>query len=265
VPESVVRVSVFVSLFVLLATAEAMWPRRRGSVPRSARWPHNLGLVALDRLVLSLVPAATATVVAAQVHEAGWGLLPRLGLSPLAHGALALILLDLTIYAQHRLFHGLPVLWRLHLVHHVDTEYDVTTASRFHPLEILLSQGIKLSAIAAFGAPVGAVLLFEIILNSTAMFNHANLSLPVGIDTWLRRVIVTPDMHRVHHSSTPAETHSNFGFNIPLWDHLFGSYRAQPALGHDRMVIGQPFYRDPSELRLDRLLTQPFRRPSDDP
>jgi len=169
------------------------------------------------------------------------------------------IVLDLAIYLQHVLFHAVPVLWRLHRMHHADLEFDVSTGVRFHPIEILLSMGIKLGVVAALGTPAVAVLVFEVLLNATSMFNHGNVRLPARTDRVLRWIVVTPEMHRVHHSVVPRETNSNFGFNLPWWDRLFGTYRAQPAAGHEGMTIGIAQFRDPSELRLDRLLIQPFR------
>ncbi len=171
---------------------------------------------------------------------------------------LAVVLLDLAIYFQHVLFHAVPALWRLHRVHHADTDFDVTTGTRFHPIEIVLSVGIKCVAVAAIGAPAMAVVVFEVLLNATAMFNHANGRLPESVDRRLRWLVVTPDMHRVHHSIVMREMNSNFGFNLPYWDHLFGTYRAQPAAGHDAMTIGLEDFRDRRDARLDRLLLLPF-------
>jgi sterol desaturase/sphingolipid hydroxylase (fatty acid hydroxylase superfamily) len=172
----------------------------------------------------------------------------------------SVVVLDLVIYLQHVLFHAVPALWRLHRMHHADLEFDVTTGARFHPIEIVLSMLIKLSVIGALGAPAVAVLIFEVLLNGTAMFNHSNIRLPTSMDRVLRWFIVTPDMHRVHHSVIVRETNSNFGFNLPWWDRLFGTYRDQPAAGHDAMTIGIEQIRDPAEQRLDRMLTQPFRK-----
>jgi len=192
----------------------------------------------------------------AQSH--GWGVFNLLAVPAWVATPAAVILLDLVIYGQHVMFHAVPVLWRLHRMHHADLEFDVTTGLRFHPVEILLSMAIKLAAIMAFGAPPLAVLIFEVLLNATSLFNHANIRVP--LDRLLRLVVVTPDMHRVHHSIERRETDSNFGFNLPWWDRLFGTYRAQPALGHQGMTIGIDRFRDPRELRLDRMLWQPFRR-----
>ena len=171
-----------------------------------------------------------------------------------------MVVLDLVIYLQHVLFHAVPALWRLHRMHHADLEFDVTTGTRFHPIEIVLSMLIKLTVIGALGAPALSVLIFEVLLNATAMFNHSNVQLPAPVDCILRWLVVTPDMHRVHHSVVVRETNSNFGFNLPWWDRLFGTYRAQPEAGHEGMTIGVKEIRDPAEQRLDRMLTQPFRK-----
>jgi sterol desaturase/sphingolipid hydroxylase (fatty acid hydroxylase superfamily) len=214
-------------------------------------------VVVIDTLFVRILFPVTAVGLA--LLAKGWGLFAVLGLSGWAAVVLGVILLDLAIYLQHVLFHAVPVLWRLHRMHHADLEFDVTTGSRFHPIEILLSMGIKLGVVAALGIPAVAVLLFEVLLNATAMFNHGNVRLPARIDHILRWFIVTPDMHRVHHSIRVSETNSNFGFNLPWWDRLFGTYRDQPAAGHEGMTIGITQFRDPIELRLDRMLLQPFR------
>ncbi len=241
----------------------ALWeiaaPRRRQAIGRLQRWPANLGIVALDTLTVRLVfpVAAVDTALLAETH--GWGLFHLLRapawLAPIA----SVIALDLVIYIQHVLFHVVPVFWRLHRMHHTDLEFDVTTRVRFHPIEIALSMVIKLGVVAALGAPAVAVLIFELLLNATSLFNHGNVRVPKRLDRVLRWIIVTPDMHRVHHSIVPRETDSNFGFNHPWWDHLFGTYRAQPAAGHDGMTLGIGQFRDPAELRLHRMLAQPFR------
>jgi sterol desaturase/sphingolipid hydroxylase (fatty acid hydroxylase superfamily) len=202
----------------------------------------------------------TTAVGLALIAEArGWGLIQALELPIWAGVPLAVMALDLAIYLQHVLFHAVPALWRLHRMHHADLEFDVTTGARFHPVEILLSMGIKLGVIAALGTPAVAVLLFEVLLNATSMFNHSNVRMPDRLDRVLRWIVVTPDMHRVHHSIVARETNSNFGFSLPWWDRLFGTYRDQPAAGHRTMTIGIEQFRDPAEQRLDRMLTQPFR------
>lgn len=257
--EPAIRLAAFAGILAAMAALEALLPRRHRAFGRLRRWPNNLGVVVVNTVVLRLVfpTAAVGVALAAEAH--GVGLLPWLGLpQPMAVLA-AVVLLDLAIYLQHVLFHAVPALWRLHRMHHADLDFDVTTALRFHPVEILLSMVIKLMVVVALGAPAVAVLVFEVLLNATAMFNHANLRLPAWLDRALRPVLVTPDMHRVHHSAVPQETDSNFGFNLALWDRLFGTYRAEPAAGHHAMTIGIEQFRDPGELRLDRMLTQPLR------
>jgi sterol desaturase/sphingolipid hydroxylase (fatty acid hydroxylase superfamily) len=257
--EPVIRLAAFAAVLAAMAGLEALLPRRRRSFGRLRRWPSNLGVVVVDTIVLRLVFPTAAVGVALAAEARGVGLLPWLGLpAPLAV-LVAVVLLDLAIYLQHVLFHAVPALWRLHRMHHADLDFDVTTGLRFHPAEILLSMVIKLAVVVALGAPAVAVLIFEVLLNATSMFNHANLRLPSRLDRGLRRVLVTPDMHRVHHSVVPRETNSNFGFNLALWDRLFGTYRAQPAAGHEAMTIGIEQFRDAGELRLDRMLTQPLR------
>ncbi len=257
--EPVIRLAAFAGVLAAMVALEALLPRRHRSFPRLRRWPSNLGIVAVDTLLLRLV-FPTAAVGAALAAEArGIGLLPWLGLPGPVAVLAAVVLLDLAIYLQHLLFHSVPALWRLHRMHHADLDFDVTTGLRFHPVEILLSMVIKLAVVVALGAPAVAVLLFEVLLNASSMFNHANLRLPPWLDRALRPVLVTPDMHRVHHSAVPRETNSNFGFNLALWDRLFGTYRAQPAAGHEAMTVGIEDFRDPVELRLDRMLTQPLR------
>lgn len=259
--EALVRASAFACVFLAMAVWEALAPRRARLLPRAARWPGNLGIVVLDTAVLRLLPPLAAVGAAAYAAQRGWGLLAAVDLPGWADLVLAVVLLDLAIYAQHVAFHAVPVLWRLHRMHHADLDFDVTTGARFHPVEIVLSAAIKCAVVAAIGAPAAAVVLFEVILNATAMFNHANVRLPAALDRVLRLAVVTPDMHRVHHSLRPEETNSNYGFNLPWWDRLFGTYRAQPADGHEAMTIGLAQFRSPGELRLDRMLVQPLRTP----
>jgi sterol desaturase/sphingolipid hydroxylase (fatty acid hydroxylase superfamily) len=260
--EPALRFGAFAGVFALVALWEALAPRRTPRFGRRSRWPHNLGLLALDALLVRLLAPAAAIAVALAAERQGWGLLNLLDLPAWARVVAAVIALDLAIYLQHVLFHAVPALWRLHRVHHADPDFDVTTGTRFHPLEIVLSLAIKCAAVAALGAPALAVLIFEVLLNATAMFNHANARLPAALDRSLRWLVVTPDMHRVHHSTVPQETNSNFGFNLPWWDRLFGTYRAQPAEGHAAMRIGVAGLQGREELTLARLLTQPFRRPA---
>jgi sterol desaturase/sphingolipid hydroxylase (fatty acid hydroxylase superfamily) len=257
--EPLIRLGAFFLVFLAMAVWEVLAPRRQQTFARRTRWPHNIGLLLVDTAVLRLVApgAAIAVALAGEVH--GWGLVNALALPAWAGIALSVVLLDLAIYFQHVMFHAVPALWRLHRVHHTDLDFDITTGTRFHPIEILISIGIKCAAVAAIGAPAIAVLAFEVLLNATAMFNHANARLPLGLDRLLRWIVVTPDMHRVHHSAVYNETNSNFGFNLPWWDRLFGTYRAQPAAGHEAMTIGVDAFRTREDLRLDRLLVQPFR------
>ena len=257
--EPLIRLSCFAGGLLLMMLWEMLTPRRPQSIGRLLRWPNNLGLVVLDTLVVRLVfpLAAVGMAFLAQAH--GWGLFNLVALAAWLAIPAAVLLLDLTIYGQHVAFHAVPVLWRLHRMHHADLEFDVTTGLRFHPVEILLSMVIKLAAVAVLGAPPLAVLVFEVLLNVTSMFNHGNVHLPLALDRMLRLVVVTPDMHRVHHSIDRRETDSNFGFNVPWWDRLFGTYRPQPAAGHARMTLGIDRFRDPRELWVDRMLLQPLR------
>jgi len=257
--EAALRLAAFVGVFAAVALWEWLAPRRRARFARARRWPHNLALLVLDALAVRVLAPGAAIAIALAGEAHGWGLLNAVALPAWAEVLIAVVLLDLAIYFQHVVFHAVPALWRLHRVHHADPDFDVTTGTRFHPLEILLSLGIKCAAVTAIGAPAVAVLLFEVLLNATAMFNHANARLPAGADRWLRWLVVTPDMHRVHHSALASETNSNFGFNVPWWDRLFGTYRAQPLAGHEAMTIGVDAFRSPEDLRLDRLLAQPFR------
>jgi sterol desaturase/sphingolipid hydroxylase (fatty acid hydroxylase superfamily) len=258
--EPAVRLGVFVTVLALLALLETLVPRRRGEARRWRRWPGNLGMVALDTILVRILFPTAAVGVALAAEANDLGLLNQLALPVWLAVAVAIVALDLIIYAQHRLFHAAPWLWRLHRVHHSDVAVDVTTGLRFHPGEILLSMLIKLGAVVLLGAPALAVMLFEVILNATSMFSHANIRLPAAADRVVRALLVTPDMHRVHHSVVPRETNSNFGFNLAVWDRLFGTYRAQPAAGHDAMTLGLAAFRDPRESRLDRMLWQPLRR-----
>jgi len=257
--EPILRLVAFGGVLALMAGVEAWLPRRPRAAGRWLRWHNNLGLVVLNTVVLRLVFPTAAVGLALAMEGRGIGLLPWLGMPPPLTVLAAVVLLDLAIYFQHVLFHAVPALWRLHRMHHADLDFDVTTGLRFHPIEILVSMLIKLMLVVALGPPAVAVLIFEVLLNATAMFNHANLRLPIWLDRTLRMVLVTPDMHRVHHSVVPRETNSNFGFNLAVWDRLFGTYRAQPAAGHDAMTIGIGQFRDLRELRLDRMLTQPLR------
>ena len=257
--EPAIRLFAFASIFAVMAAWEIAAPRRDQRIRRGTRWPGNIGVVVLDTVLVRLLFPTTAVGLALVAEAQGWGLLHALGLPIWVSVPLAVLALDLAIYLQHVLFHAVPALWRLHRMHHADLEFDVTTGARFHPIEILLSMGIKLGVVAAVGAPAVAVLGFEGLLNATSMFNHSNVRMPTWLDRVLRWIVVTPDMHRVHHSIVARETNSNFGFNLPWWDRLFGTYRDQPAAGHKAMTIGIEQFRDPAEQRLDHMLTQPFR------
>jgi sterol desaturase/sphingolipid hydroxylase (fatty acid hydroxylase superfamily) len=257
--EPYVRLGVSVGVFVLLAAWELIGPRRRQPSGRAARWPGNLGIVVLDTILVRVVFPVTGVGLALLAEARGWGLFNLAALPNWIAVAASVVLLDLAIYLQHVLFHAVPALWRLHRMHHADLAFDVTTGLRFHPVEILLSMLIKLMVIAALGAPALSVLIFEVLLNATSMFSHGNIRLPERFDRVLRWLVVTPDMHRVHHSILPRETNCNFGFNLPWWDRLFGTYRPKPAAGHEAMTIGIEQFRDWRELRLDRMLLQPFR------
>lgn len=261
--EPIIRLGIFSVILLALALWEIAAPRRSQHYRRAQRWPHNLLLVAVDTLAVSLLFPLAAVGVAFVAAEQGWGLLNWLSLPMWLGVIVSLLALDLAIYFQHRLFHAVPWLWRVHRMHHADLEFDVTTGLRFHPLEILLSMGIKLATVVALGAPALAVLIFEVVLNATSMFNHGNVRLPEWLDRRLRLFVVTPEMHRVHHSIVRRETDSNFGFNLPWWDRLFGTYRAQPAAGHLGMTIGIEAFREARDLRLNRMLLQPFRSTSE--
>jgi sterol desaturase/sphingolipid hydroxylase (fatty acid hydroxylase superfamily) len=243
-----------------MALWEWLAPRRRLGVGRRPRWPGNFGILAIDIVAVRLLVPTAAVGVALIAAEHGWGLFTMLGLPGWAGIVAGVIALDLVIYAQHYVFHHVPALWRLHRMHHADLDIDVTTGVRFHPLEILLSLAIKMVAVAALGVPALAVLIFEVLLNATSMFNHGNVALPPRIEAIARWFVVTPQMHQVHHSIERAETDSNFGFNLPWWDRLFGTYRAEPAAGEQNMTIGLPIFRNVAELQIVRLLTQPFRK-----
>jgi sterol desaturase/sphingolipid hydroxylase (fatty acid hydroxylase superfamily) len=257
--EPIIRLTSFAGVFLLMALWEFLTPRRPQAITRRLRWPNNLGLVVLDTLVVRLLFPFAAVGLAFLAQAKGWGLLNVIGLPAWLAVPVAVLLLDLVIYGQHVVFHAVPVLWRLHRMHHADLECDVTTGLRFHPGEIVLSMVIKFAAILALGAMPLAVLIFEVLLNATSMFNHGNVRLPLWLDRVLRVIVVTPEMHRVHHSIDRRERDSNFGFNLPWWDRLFGTYRAQPALGHSHMIIGIDQFRDQRELWLYRMLWQPLR------
>lgn len=260
--EPQIRLAAFLVVLIGMAAWEVAAPRRRREIPRVIRWTNNLAMVVLDTLILRLTFPVMAVGLAAVAQDKGWGLFNNLDLPLWLAIVVSVAMLDLAIYLQHVMFHAVPALWRLHRMHHADLEFDVTTALRFHPVEILMSMGIKMAVVAALGPPAVAVLAFEVLLNATAMFNHSNIRLPQSVDRVLRLVIVTPDMHRVHHSIEPAETNSNFGFNLPWWDRLLGTYRPQPRSGHIEMTIGIEQFRTRRDLWLDRMLVQPLKGPA---
>jgi sterol desaturase/sphingolipid hydroxylase (fatty acid hydroxylase superfamily) len=257
--EPMIRLGTFIGLLLAMALWEITAPRRTQQYRRRQRWPHNLLLVAVDTLAVRLLFPLVAVGLALIATQQGWGLLNVVAVPGWLSVIISFFALDFVIYFQHRLFHAVPWFWRLHRMHHADLEFDVTTGLRFHPFEILLSMGIKLAAVIVLGTPALAVLIFEVMLNATSMFNHGNVRLSERLDRRLRLFVVTPDMHRVHHSIVRQETDSNFGFNVPWWDRLFGTYRDQPAAGHLGMTIGLEDFRDARDLRLDKMLLQPFR------
>jgi sterol desaturase/sphingolipid hydroxylase (fatty acid hydroxylase superfamily) len=257
--ELIIRVGAALSIFSALALWEVLAPRRDMLIGRGRRWPSNLGILVLDALLVRLLIPTAAVGIAVIAAQRGWGLLNITPWPAWLEALLGFLVLDLAIYAQHVAFHKVPLLWRLHRMHHADLDIDVSTGLRFHPIEIILSMLIKIAVVVLVGVPAVAVIAFEVVLNATSMFNHSNAAMPSRLDRIVRMLVVTPDMHRVHHSVLRHETDSNFGFNLPWWDRLFGTYRPQPQAGHERMTIGLPIFRDPQELRLDRLITQPFR------
>jgi sterol desaturase/sphingolipid hydroxylase (fatty acid hydroxylase superfamily) len=260
--ELLIRICFFLGILLVMAAWEGAAPRRRQEIPRMLRWPNNLGIVVLDTIFVRLIFPIAAVGFAVVAEERSWGLFNVFDVPAWLAIVASLLALDLAVYLQHVMFHAVPVLWRLHRMHHADLEFDVSTGLRFHPIEILLSMGIKIAVVAALGLPAVAVLVFEVLLNATAMFNHGNVRIPLGIDRVIRWIVVTPDMHRVHHSIYPPETNSNFGFNLPWWDRLLGTYRAQPRESHETMTIGIEQFRTRRDLWLDRMLFQPVRGPA---
>jgi sterol desaturase/sphingolipid hydroxylase (fatty acid hydroxylase superfamily) len=252
-----IRLGFFFGVLLAMAVWEIRAPRRRVSAPKGLRWVNNLAIVFLNSLLLRWSFPVLAVGMAALGEDRAWGLLNNLLLPDWLAVALGVVALDLVIYLQHVLMHSVPALWRLHRMHHADLDFDVTTGARFHPVEILVSMAIKLAAVAALGPPALAVLIFEVLLNATSLFNHGNVRLPERVERVLRWFVVTPDMHRVHHSILRQETDSNFGFNLPWWDRLMGTYRAQPAAGHQGMTIGLPYFREGRFLLLPWMLLQP--------
>lgn len=260
--ETLIRLSVFLGLFALFAALETLFPRRKLNDSKSRRWFTNWSITVLDNLTLRILALALPLLAIGAAIDAeanGWGLLNALNLSAPTETLIAIIILDFAIWAQHMITHKVPFLWRFHRVHHSDRDIDVSTAIRFHPVEIAFSMGLKVALVYALGPSAFAVILFEIILNGTAMFNHANIRLPLGLDRMIRLILVTPDMHRVHHSDKRSEHDSNYGFALSIWDRLFGTYIPQPKLGHDDMTIGLE-WQDDKPAKLGWSLWLPFQK-----
>jgi sterol desaturase/sphingolipid hydroxylase (fatty acid hydroxylase superfamily) len=256
--EFAIRLGFFFGIFAVMAIWELVASRRSLTTSKTLRWLSNLTITFLNPFVVRMVIPIMPVGMALLAQKGGWGFLNNLPLPYLLKVVVGVMILDLVIYLQHVMFHAIPILWRLHMMHHADLDFDVTTGLRFHPIEIILSMVIKLSVVALIGPPALAVLIFEVLLNATSMFNHGNIRLPLGIDRKLRLLVVTPDMHRVHHSVVIRETNSNFGFNLPWWDRLLGTYRDQPAAGHQGMTIGLAQFRNPRRLTLPWMLALPF-------
>jgi len=258
--EPTIRLSFFFGTFAVMALWEIIAPRRALTTSKAWRWSSNLGIVVLNTVIVRAVFPTTAVALALAAQNNGWGVLNQIALAAWLAVPLAVIVLDFAIYLQHVMFHAVPALWRLHRMHHADLDYDVTTGARFHPIEILLSMLIKFAVILVLGPPAVAVLIFEVVLNAMAMFNHSNVRMPTPLDRLLRWIVVTPDMHRVHHSIEDDEANSNFGFNLSLWDRLFGTYKQQPDAGHRGMTLGIRGHRNAKEVdRLPGMLLLPFR------
>ena len=257
--ESLIRLGFFIMVLATMALWEVAAPKRALSVSKTRRWASNFGVLVVNAVLLRLLFPVAAVGAAVFASAQGYGLFNHLGAPYWLATLVCVIALDFAIYLQHLLFHAIPVLWRLHRMHHADLDFDVSTGGRFHPLEIILSMLIKLGAILFLGAPVLAVVMFEVLLSSTSLFNHSNVRIPSGLDRILRWLVVTPDMHRVHHSIDDDETNSNFGFNLPWWDRLLDTYRDQPRVGHQQMEIGIHTFRDPKHCRdLPGMLAIPF-------
>jgi sterol desaturase/sphingolipid hydroxylase (fatty acid hydroxylase superfamily) len=258
--ETEVRFSVFIGVLLVMGLWEMLAPRRSTNLPRRSRWLSNLGLLVANALILRFAFPIAAVGAASFASQRGWGIMNVMNIPPPIGFLLAIVALDLLIYGQHVLFHRLPILWRLHRVHHTDLAFDVTTGVRFHPLEIMLSMVFKMLGVVLLGAPALAVLAFEVLLNGLAMFNHSNVKIPGSTDAVLRMFIVTPDMHRVHHSVLPVEHNANYGFCLPWWDQIFKTYRRQPRDGHGGMVIGLSRFSVSQSLGFFRLLFQPLQK-----
>ena len=258
--EKEIRMGFFFGMIAVIGLWELIAPKRKLTVSKTVRWANNLGLVFFNSFIVRLILPMAAVGVAVMAKENGWGLFNNIDMPVWLAAVLAIVIMDLVIYLQHVMVHAIPLLWRLHRVHHADPDYDLTTGSRFHTLEIFLSMGIKFCTIILLGPAVFAVVIFEVILNATAMFNHGNIHLPKNVDKILRWLLVTPDMHRVHHSVEDDETNSNFGFSLPWWDRLFGTYRDQPRGGHEAMKIGIRSYSSTKDVSwITGMLTLPFK------
>ena len=258
--EKTIRMGAFFGILGVMALWEILAPRRALTVSKAVRWFNNLGIVFFNSFLIRVIFPAAAVGMASFASTQGWGLFNYFELPFWLVVIISVMVMDFVIYLQHVMVHAVPALWRLHRIHHADLDFDVTTGARFHPLEIILSMLIKFATIVVLGPPVLAVVIFEVVLNATAMFNHGNVRLPLGIDRVLRWIVVTPDMHRVHHSVEDDEANSNFGFNLPWWDRLFGTYRDQPRAGHLGMTIGIHKYREPKQVAwLPGMLLLPFK------
>lgn len=256
--EIYIRLFFFAVVFAVMALWEIAAPRRALTTSKSVRWFSNLSITFLNSSLVRWIFPIIAVDVAYLSDEREWGVFHMLHISDFLAGVTAIALLDLIIYVQHVAFHLVRPLWRFHMMHHADLDIDVTTGSRFHPIEIIISMGIKMTSVALLGAPAWSILVFEVLLNATSMFNHGNAYMPSGMDSVIRLFLVTPDMHRVHHSVIIRETNSNYGFNLPWWDRIFKTYRAQPVRGHINMSIGLANFRDPKKLTLQWMLAIPF-------
>lgn len=258
--EAWIRLGAFFAIFAGMALWEVLAPRRPLSQSKGKRWTANLGILLINILVVRFTLGAAAYAMAVYAQGAGWGLLNLLNWPSWIEVAAAVVFLDFAIYLQHIVSHALPIFWRLHQVHHSDMDFDTTTGIRFHPIEILVSLVYKVALVAAIGASPWAVVIFEVILNGTSLFNHGNVRIFPKLERVLRFFIVTPEMHRVHHSTDASETNTNFGFALSVWDRLCGTYRQSPAKGHLAMEIGLTSYREAQKLDLGNLLAIPFRR-----
>ncbi len=256
--ETLIRLSAFFGVLGLMASWEKLAPRRRLTSPKARRWVANFSVVIVNTMTVRLMLAGGAVGAAAWAADRNWGILNQVEWSTWGETALAVVALDFALYLQHVMFHAVPLGWRFHMMHHADLDCDVTTGLRFHPVEVILSMLIKFAAIAVVGPSPHAVLTFEVLLNATSMFNHSNVRMPAAIDRCLCWIVVTPEMHRVHHSILPRETNTNFGFNLPWWDRLLGTYRPQPEGGHEAMTLGLSQFRDPARLTLVGILLLPF-------